>query len=52
MKTLVNINNGSKITVPNVVIGERNYIIENEYLNIKYLIGDVYLDKTEWTLNE
>ena len=50
MKTLVNIINNSKIIVPDVTIGERYFMIDNKYLNIKYLIGSVYLDKDEWII--
>ena len=50
MKTLIRKDNSSKIIVPTVVIGERYYIIEANLLGILYLIGDVYLDKEEWIL--
>lgn len=50
MITLVNKNNGSKIIVPDVTVGDRYYMIDNKIIDQKYHSGSMYLDKDKWEI--
>lgn len=50
MITLTNKNNSAKIIVPEVTEGERYYIIDEHIIEQKYHIGDMYLDKDKWEI--
>ena len=52
MKTLININNHSKITVPDIFIGGCCYIFNEDFLNMKQQDGNIFLNKDEWILEE
>ena len=50
MVTLVNKNNGSKIIVPDVIVGEKYYMIDSSIIEQKYHSGCMYLDKNKWEI--